>query len=90
MLPFYRRRTTLCDPADTNRSSELGVCLVFENRKNEVTLRRFVGVSFIEQKLREGFGSVIALTYFLRNTETSYTVRKSPSFELGQKKGCQN
>jgi hypothetical protein len=28
----------------------------FENRKNEVALRRFAAVSFIEQKVREGFG----------------------------------
>ena len=33
----------------------------FENRKNEVALRRFAAVSFIEQKLREGFGVVEAL-----------------------------
>jgi hypothetical protein len=30
----------------------------FENRKNEVALRRFAAVSFIEQKVREGFGVV--------------------------------
>jgi hypothetical protein len=28
-----------------------------ENRKNEVALRRFAAVSFIEQKQREGFGT---------------------------------
>src|SRR3981081_717485 len=33
----------------------------FENRKNEVALRRFAAVSFIEQKVREGFGVVEAL-----------------------------
>jgi hypothetical protein len=33
----------------------------FENRKNEVALRRFAAVSFIEQKLREGFGVVEAI-----------------------------
>ena len=33
----------------------------FENRKNEVALRRFAAVSFIEQKVREGFGVVQAL-----------------------------
>jgi hypothetical protein len=33
----------------------------FENRKNEVALRRFAAVSFIEQKLREGFGLVEAI-----------------------------
>jgi hypothetical protein len=33
----------------------------FEKRKNEVALRRFAAVSFIEQKLREGFGVVEAL-----------------------------
>jgi hypothetical protein len=32
-----------------------------ENSKNEVALRRFAAVSFIEQKLREGFGIVEAL-----------------------------
>ena len=32
-----------------------------ENRKNEVALRRFAAVSFIEQKQREGFGIVEAL-----------------------------
>jgi hypothetical protein len=32
-----------------------------ENSKNEVALRRFAAVSFIEQKLREGFGIVAAL-----------------------------
>jgi hypothetical protein len=32
-----------------------------DNRKNEVALRRFAAVSFIEQKLREGFGIVEAL-----------------------------
>jgi hypothetical protein len=32
----------------------------FENRKNEVALRRFAAVSFIEQKVREGFGVVQA------------------------------
>jgi putative transposase len=32
-----------------------------ENRKNEVALRRFAAVSFIEQKVREGFGIVEAL-----------------------------
>jgi hypothetical protein len=32
-----------------------------ENCKNEVALRRFAAVSFIEQKLREGFGIVEAL-----------------------------
>jgi putative transposase len=33
----------------------------FENRKNEVALRRFAAVSFIEQKIRDGFGVVEAL-----------------------------
>jgi hypothetical protein len=33
----------------------------FENRKNEVALRRFAAVSFVEQKLREGFSLVEAL-----------------------------
>jgi putative transposase len=33
----------------------------FENRKNEVALRRFAAVSFIEQKVREGLGVVQAL-----------------------------
>jgi hypothetical protein len=33
----------------------------FENRKNEVALRRFAAVSFVEQKVREGFGVVEAL-----------------------------
>src|SRR5258707_11023341 len=33
----------------------------FENRKNEVALRRFAAVSFIEQKVREGFGVIQAL-----------------------------
>jgi putative transposase len=33
----------------------------FENRKNEVALRRFAAVSFNEQKLREGFGLVEAI-----------------------------
>ena len=33
----------------------------FEKRKNEVALWRFAAVSFIEQKLREGFGVVEAL-----------------------------
>jgi putative transposase len=33
----------------------------FENRKNEVALRRFAAVSFIEQKVREGFGVVEAI-----------------------------
>src|SRR5271165_3404232 len=33
----------------------------FQNRKNEVALRRFAAVSFIEQKVREGFGVVEAL-----------------------------
>src|SRR3974377_2489634 len=33
----------------------------FENRKNEVALRRFAAVSFIEQKVREGFVVVQAL-----------------------------
>jgi transposase InsO family protein len=32
-----------------------------ENRKNEVALRRFAAVSFIEQKQREGFGLIEAL-----------------------------
>ena len=32
-----------------------------ENSKNEVALRRFAAVSFIEQKLREGFGILAAL-----------------------------
>ena len=32
-----------------------------ENRKNEVALRRFAAVSFIEQKLREGFGIIEVL-----------------------------
>jgi len=32
-----------------------------ENRKNEVALRRFAAVSFIEQKVREGFGVIEAL-----------------------------
>ena len=33
----------------------------FENRKNEVALRRFAAVSFIEQKVREGLGVVQAV-----------------------------
>src|ERR1700726_3561137 len=33
----------------------------FENRKNEVALRRFAAVSFIEQKVREGWGVIQAL-----------------------------
>ena len=33
----------------------------FENRKNEVALRRFAAVSFIEQKVREGLGVIQAL-----------------------------
>jgi hypothetical protein len=33
----------------------------FENRKNEVALRRFAAVSFIEQKVREDLGVVEAL-----------------------------
>jgi hypothetical protein len=37
------------------------VAASYDNRKNEVALRRFAGVSFIEQKLREGFGIVEAL-----------------------------
>ena len=32
-----------------------------ENRKNEVALRRFAAVSFIEQKQREGLGLIEAL-----------------------------
>jgi len=32
----------------------------FENRKNEVALRRFAAVSFIEQKVREGLGVIQA------------------------------
>jgi hypothetical protein len=32
-----------------------------DNRKNEVALRRFAAVSFVEQKVREGFGVVAAL-----------------------------
>jgi hypothetical protein len=32
-----------------------------ENRKNEVALRRFAAVSFIEQKQREGFGLIEAI-----------------------------
>jgi putative transposase len=32
-----------------------------DNRKNEVALRRFAAVSFIEQQVREGFGVVAAL-----------------------------
>src|SRR6202008_3965996 len=33
----------------------------FENRKNEGALRRFAAGSFIEEKVREGFGVVEAL-----------------------------
>jgi hypothetical protein len=33
----------------------------FENHKNEVALRRFAAVSFIEQKVREGLGVIQAL-----------------------------
>ena len=33
----------------------------FENRKEEVALRRFAAVNFIEQKLREGLGVVEAI-----------------------------
>ena len=32
-----------------------------DNRKNEVALRRFAAVSFVEQKVREGLGVVAAL-----------------------------
>jgi putative transposase len=33
----------------------------FENRKNEVALRRYAAVNFIEQKLREGLGVIAAI-----------------------------
>jgi hypothetical protein len=32
-----------------------------DNRKNEVALRRFAAVSFVEQQVREGLGVVAAL-----------------------------